>query len=351
MLLTLQLLCAALTLATVHPRTPEGAARAGNFRRGNRSMERSHDTNAPGNDQGQRREEEVNYNYNAENNEADNNYRYDNGNAWEVEYTPYDYDEHANSTLDNFVTTVQNYAANAESTMWSFYENPPSDWTRTQWDVVFFLALGTVATCSLGAACCAYSCVGKNSSDTDTARRSKPRRRERYLRRLRRGKKGRAGKKQGDEIAEDCYEQYREGEEEDTAVSDDDISSVSGHEASTLTESCASGHEVSAGYAPPSPQSPSSLADYTLVQREKEARNWAVWRALEEEKDREVREAREEEKEDIGDEVTTRHCNRRGSRGGRTLQSVAELDAALEKAEDRLLEARDRQHNFVGYYL
>ena len=61
--------------------------------------------------------------------------------------------------------------------------------------------------------------------------------------------------------------------------------------------------------------------------------------------------SREEEKEDIGDEVTTRHCNRRGSRGGRTLQSVAELDAALEKAEDRLLEARDRQHNFVGYYL
>jgi len=346
-LFPLRVLCAALALVAMCSRTLVGAATTagqGDVRRVNHGLERSHNTNAPANDQLQRRVEDENVDDNAPEEDerdewevdGDDRYNTDDVIAWQVEYTPYD--KPANSTLDVIVSTVQNYAANAESTAWSFYENPPSEWTKTQWDLIFFMALGIVAACCLGAACCAYSCAGKNQQDADTGRQWSPR----QWRPSRRGKKGNARKNQKKEVAEDLYEQYRKGGEGDGGISDD----------GSLTVSSASGHEVPPCYTPPTPQSPSSLADYTSIQREKEARNWAVWRALQEEKDREAQEAsREEIEEDIEDEDTARHCNRRGTRGGRTLQSVAELDAALERAEDRLLEARERQHNLVGYYL
>lgn len=71
----------------------------------------------------------------------------------------------------NAESKVRAWESTANSTIWEFYEIPPSQWTTRQWELVFDIVLGLFAVCSLSLLCCVHCCCIQDfdprSHDTD----------------------------------------------------------------------------------------------------------------------------------------------------------------------------------------
>lgn len=316
--------------------------------------------------------------------------------AWyEVEagYTDDLYDANQTSTMDAIRSKVSNYASNAGSTAWEFYDSPPSQWTTSQWDVVFGILFTGLMVCILSCAGCAYCCFRGNDDEEGDE--------EKFPLSPKKGgkkKKGgawspraptksplapfasaaaRARKKKSARASthrhhfdENHYRRYQEDDEQD----DDEEQSQAEDEITVNTEADQSCYDPPAALA-----HTSSLADYTSVQREKEARILEAYKedqlakhnaakassnnkndetadnSQEYDIDRVYTEADATEEEEDWKDVA--YIN---SSTDPTKKSSRELDEALggcvgvqnnEEGGDKLLEARDWQHNRVGYYL
>jgi len=349
----------------------------------------------------------------ADNEAADDFYNFDDG-ATAVDDV-YGEDEQGDSqqnngdysdTVEAVVNKVHDWEYQAESTAWEFYQTPPQYWTTSQWNLVFILTLSIFGTCCLCAVCCAYQCVKDDDDIDELAPLSPKRRRNRFpwpprsprspespVSRTITTRKGSfssrdtkktRGSSHRSKFTEDHYRRYREDEDEaddekvydlgnDTDTVDTEMddgrtqgqatvpsthaSTKASTRASTRASSASaaasslddytSALQSSSAYEPPATKkkNTTSLADYTSAQRQKEARIFEEWKAKRNDgngKDY------EEWKEEYG-------ASKEKKFDKKALKSTKELDAALAWQRmyggDKLLEARELQHNLVGYYL
>ena len=308
----------------------------------------------------------------------------------------YDYDADADGgyrdddegSVSGFQSYVQNKAEDAGTKAWEFYESPPSDWATDQWDLVFGLAVSVFALCCMGSACCAYHCLFNDDDDaTKEWQPKRPKGEEESRPTLRPRRFGFGRKNHRDKFGEDHYRQYQEEDDEETAtvgtLNSRASTAVTGYTGFTgftgYTEGDTLGDDETkatmftgiSAYEPPN--ATSSLADYTSVQREKEAMIMEEWKRAHEPKSKSGSGEDDDEDddevldldidptptsaEDDWDEDDASKETRR-SRKSKEM-SRKELDLALGRSderqvvpgEDKLLEAREHQHNLVGYYL
>jgi len=87
--------------------------------------------------------------------DADQYEDYDESSFYEVEYGT------TEDGLDgeNVTSAMETIKSTLDATLRPFYETPPSEWTTSQWDLVFAALFGTLMACCIGAAGCAWCCI------------------------------------------------------------------------------------------------------------------------------------------------------------------------------------------------
>ena len=324
-----------------------------------------------------------------------NYYQYDDQVPWTDDegYT----DDNTNKRKSNYKNDIANavyYSA------WEFYEVPPSQWTDSQWNVALGLLFGSLCVCCVGSVACALHCMRSDPGDDDVTtlfdedKMHHPLSPKAHGWSPRRGGRGGSRSKHRDQFTEDHYKRYQEQEEEmqhtmtSSTIEHDDTMEVSLDEDGGVSY-----------YEPPQQQvdddddvmdmNTSSLADYTSVQREKEARILEEWKKSNSPRKKpfsknlngvNINDTIDEDEMNIivdpGTPTIRQYRTQQRNRGFDDwdesvvpMKSGNELDAALSNSvnsisqrgystkksnnngEDKLLEARERKHNFVGYYL
>jgi len=296
---------------------------------------------------------------------------------------------------NNSITSyLQNKVVQAESSAWTFYANPPSEWTSTQWDLVFALSISTFAICCIFSVLCAYNCMKDDDLDTlgdkdwapkhpsakltrkiaedkgkgswkinDMGHKCWAPKRDNMLDKLRQSRwNSRKNKRRV--FDEEHYRQYQE-EVEEEVITDTADYGVANSESITLNTNSS----IGASYEPPDEQAttqPDSLVDYTSVQREKEARILEALKAA----DLRQHEANKQQVlvEGVEGNVVDQTIDQTYSdnsdwsglwtyRGTNKVKKsevdkIQELrEESAKPKEDKLMEARALKHNFVGYYV
>ena len=283
---------------------------------------------------------------------------------YEVEAESINGDEMNNVNNSSLTAYLKNKVQEAESTAWNFYMYPPSKWTSSQWDLVFALSFSLFAICCMCSACCAY-CLMKDEDLEDLDRKldalspngcktvgcwtvdetgrkcwspsrpkSSPIGKFSKFRRSRKSRKNRRG------YDEDHYKQYQEEVEDTDLVANNSLVSNDSLTVNTNDQSTA--------YDPPEVLTPDSLVDYTSIQREKEARVLEAAQASENDKAADPIQMHDIDKV-YSDSNPDWRAGYFSQPNFEKKSASKELDEALSR-EDKLLEARELKHNFIGYY-